>query len=146
MPSALTRISDFYPVQQTLANGRPLHSLFNTKDEKYHSKLCRDVANAYAMSTLVHFDPLVDMTIKAFLQQINERYADKQGPEGVCDFGTWLQFFAVDVIGELTFSKHIGLVDAGRDVDGIIGDLEGLLDYVSVVGVPGSTSCTVTSC
>ncbi|KAL2799010.1 cytochrome P450 [Aspergillus keveii] len=126
--------SDFYPVQQTLANGRPLHSLFNTTDEKYHGKLRRGVANAYAMSTLVQFEPLVDSTIKAFLQQMDERYADKQGPEGVCDFGAWLQFFAFDVIDELTFSKRLGFVDEGRDVDGIIGDLEWLLDYVSVVG------------
>ncbi|KAL4869896.1 hypothetical protein BDV12DRAFT_195898 [Aspergillus spectabilis] len=86
--------SDFYPVQQSLANGRPLHSLFNTTDEKYHGKLRRGVANAYAyaISTLVQFEPLVDSTIRASLHQMDERYADKQGPEGICDFGTWLQF------------------------------------------------------
>jgi hypothetical protein len=98
------------------------------------------------MSTLVQFEPLVDSTIKAFLQQMDERYVDKQGPEGVCDFGAWLQFFAFDVIGELTFSKRLGFVDEGRDVDGIIGDLEWLLDYVSVVSTTQGSLCSSLSC
>lgn len=125
--------SDFYPVQQTLAKGRPLQSMFNTTDERFHAKLRRAVSNAYAMSTLVQFEPLVDSTTIAFLKQLEERYANREGDAGVCDFGEWLQFYAFDVIGELTYSRRLGFVDRGVDVDGIIGNLEWLLNYVSVV-------------
>ncbi|KAM5363917.1 hypothetical protein ACJZ2D_011769 [Fusarium nematophilum] len=126
--------SDFYPVQQTIANGHSLQSMFNTTDEKFHAKLRRSVSNAYAMSTLVNFEPLVDSTSEEFLKQLKLRYAGKPGDSGVCDFGTWLQFYAFDVIGELTYSKRLGFVDQGVDVDNIIGNLERLLNYVSVVG------------
>ncbi|GAM89095.1 hypothetical protein ANO11243_071300 [Dothideomycetidae sp. 11243] len=126
--------SDFYPVQQVVAGGRPLRSLFNSTDEKFHAKLRRAVSNAYAMSTLLNFEPLVDSTTDAFITQLEQRFADRPGLDGVCDFGKWLQFYAFDVIGELTFSKRLGFVDKGIDAESIIGNLEWMLDYVSVVG------------
>ncbi|KAL2844359.1 cytochrome P450 [Aspergillus pseudoustus] len=126
--------SGFYPVQQQAisAKGDLLQGMFNTTDEKYHARLRRSVNNAYAMSSLVHFEPLVDSTTVEFLKQLTERYADK--PDQICDFGKWLQFYAFDVIGELTFSKRLGFVDRGVDVDNIISDLERALFYFSVVG------------
>lgn len=85
------------------------------------------------MSTIVQYEPLVDSTTTAFLTQLTERYADREDSSGICDFGTWLQFYAFDVIGELTYSKRLGFVDRGEDVDSIISNLEWLLNYVSVV-------------
>jgi hypothetical protein len=121
-------------VQQTVnPQGVALQSLFNSTDEKFHAKLRRAVSNAYAMSTLVQFEPLVDSTTIEFLRQLEIRFADRPDNDGICDLGTWLQYFAFDVIGELTYSKRLGFVDRGEDVDGIIGALERLLNYVSVV-------------
>lgn len=147
--------SAFYPVQATIAKGRTLQSLFNTRNEEFHARLRRAVASGYAMSTLVEFEPLVEETIAVFLGEIERRYvcfvdsATSDGSEGaergvkrsrsrrqhnkVCDFGQWLQFYAFDVIGELTFSKRLGFVERGEDVDGIIGNLEWLLGYAAVV-------------
>ncbi|KIX09656.1 uncharacterized protein Z518_00737 [Rhinocladiella mackenziei CBS 650.93] len=124
--------SSFYSVQQTVAKGRRLLTLFTSQDEKFHAKLRRAVNNAYAMSTLVQFEPLVDSTTTAFLDQIQNRFADRY--DSVCDFDIWLQYYAFDVIGELTYSKRLGFVDNGVDVDGIIGNLEKLLNYAAVVG------------
>ncbi|KAK5295620.1 hypothetical protein LTR99_009209 [Exophiala xenobiotica] len=126
--------SEFYPVQQTIAKGRRLFTLFTSTDEKFHAKLRRAVNNAYAMSTLVQFEPLVDSTILEFLSQLEKRFADKSGPDGVCDFSKWLQYYAFDVIGELTYSKRIGFIEKGGDVDNIIKDLQWLLNYAAVVG------------
>lgn len=120
-------------MQQGIAKGKPLLSLFNTTDEKFHSKLRRSVANAFSMSTLVQFEPLVDSTIAAFVRQIEQRFVDKTGDDGVVDFGTWLHYYAFDVIGELTFSKRLGFIDEARDIDGIIGTVEKALDYFSLV-------------
>jgi hypothetical protein len=66
--------------------------------------------------------------------------------ETVCDIASWLQYCmslmislgiltdtylidAFDVIGELTFSKPLGFLEQGGDVDGIIAALEKMLDY-----------------
>ena len=85
------------------------------------------------MSTLVQFEPLVDSTIAAFVKQIDQRFADRPGDSGVVDFGTWLHYYAFDVIGELTFSKRLGFIDEAKDIEGIIGTLEKMLDYFAIV-------------
>lgn len=85
------------------------------------------------MSSLVQFEPLVDSTIEAFLKQIDGRFADRDGDAGVVDFGRWLHYYAFDVIGELTFSKRLGFIDEAKDIEGIIGTLEKMLDYFAVV-------------
>ena len=85
------------------------------------------------MSTLVQFEPLVDSTSTEFLKQLSQRYADRSDESGICDFGAWLQYYAFDVIGELTYSKRLGFVDGGVDVDNIIGSLEWFLGYAAVV-------------
>lgn len=36
---------------------------------------------------------------------------------------------AFDVIGEMTFSKPLGFLEKGGDVDGIIAAIEHMLDY-----------------
>ncbi|EPE03093.1 pisatin demethylase [Ophiostoma piceae UAMH 11346] len=119
---------------KSIAKGHALPSLFNTTDEKFHAKLRRAVSNAYAMSTLVGFEPFVDSTTTEFVRQLRLQFADRCDASGVCDFGSWLQYYAFDVIGELTYSKRLGFVDRGVDVDQIIGSLEWLLDYVAVIG------------
>jgi len=45
------------------------------------------------------------------------------------------QIDAFDVIGELTFSKPLGFLEKGGDVDGIITALEHMLDYSGKVCV-----------
>ncbi|KAI1064255.1 hypothetical protein LB506_008055 [Fusarium annulatum] len=133
-PSAGWSKSKFYPVQQALAKGKRLETMFNTDNDKYHARLRRSVSNAYAMSTLVTFEPFVDSTSAEFIRQLKLRFSDRTGGAGICDFGAWLQFYAFDVIGELTFSKRLGFVEKGVDIDNIIRDLESFLNYVSWIG------------
>lgn len=124
--------SDLYRVQQTLSKGQPLLTLFTSLNEQMHARLRRSVSNAYAMSTLVQFEPLVDSTTVAFLDQLSKRFASR--PDSILNFGAWLQYYAFDVVGELTFSKRLGFVDKGEDVEGVIASIEAMLDYAAVVG------------
>ncbi|KAH7389969.1 pisatin demethylase [Pyrenochaeta sp. MPI-SDFR-AT-0127] len=128
--------SDFYLVQQTVARGVRLKTLFTSTDETFHAKLRRSVSSAYAMTTLMQFEPLVDSTSKEFLRQLKRRFADRDQSDvsGVVDFGKWLQYYAFDVICELTYSKRLGFVDHGKDMESIISNLEWLLGYSAVVG------------
>jgi hypothetical protein len=128
--------SEFYPVQQALAKGVPLKTLFTSTDEVFHAKLRRAVSNAYAMSSLVQFEPLVDSAIREFLAQLRNRYAMETGDDQVVDFGEWLQYFAFDVICELTYSKRMGFIESGGDVENIISNLQWVLDYASLVSKP----------
>lgn len=123
--------SDFYPVQQAVAKGVRLQSLFSTKDEGYHARYRRCVNGAFSMSSLVGYEPLVDSTTDAFIEQTEKRYCDTGK---TCNFSRWLQFFAFDVIGEITWSKRIGFVEKDHDVDGIVKFIGDFLSYAAPVG------------
>lgn len=92
------------------------------------------------MTSLVQFEPLVDSTTIEFLKQLKQRYADRSGGAGIVDIGTWLQYYAFDVICELTYSKRMGFVERGQDVERIISSLEWLLDYAAVVSLDRSSA------
>ncbi|PNS18690.1 Isotrichodermin C-15 hydroxylase [Sphaceloma murrayae] len=123
--------SDFYPVQQAVAEGKRLPSLFSTTDENYHAKYRRCVNGAFAMSSLVNYEPLVDSTTAVYIEKTREYFI--QGDKR-CNFSQWLQYFAFDVIGELTWSKRLGYIERNEDVDGIIAFLAGFLRYASLIG------------
>ncbi|KAL2107504.1 hypothetical protein VUR80DRAFT_5138 [Thermomyces stellatus] len=123
--------SDFYIVQQAVVKGTRLPSLFSTTDESFHAQFRRCVNSAFAMSALVQYEPFVDNTTKLFLEQTEKLYAGN--PDG-CDFTRWLQFYAFDVIGEITYSKRHGFVEKNEDVEGIVSYLSKLFLYVAPVG------------
>lgn len=83
------------------------------------------------MTTLLDYEPFIDSTSKVFVERMTNLYA-KTGQ--VCDFGEWLQWYAFDVIGEMTFSRRFGFLEQGKDVGGIIQTLHGSGWYTAVFG------------
>ncbi|PWY80340.1 cytochrome P450 [Aspergillus sclerotioniger CBS 115572] len=120
----------FYRVQQQLAKGKSTETLFTTLDEDFHAKIKRPVSAAYSMSTVAEFEPFVDSTILTLFTRLDE-FSEKNR---AFDIAVWLQYYAFDVIGEMTFGKQLGFLEQGRDVEGIIASLEKTLDYVGKIG------------
>ena len=58
--------------------------------------------------------------------------------DAVCYFANWLQFYAFDVIGHITYGKAHGFVERNEDVEGMVGCLWQLFSYVAPVGARGS--------
>lgn len=123
--------SDFYPTLQNFANGKAVPNMFNTTDDQLHKIFRSPVASAYSMTTLREFEPFIDSTIKAFMEQLTDRYA-RTGKS--CNLGEWMEFYALDVIGEMTFSKRLGFIDAGKDLGGIMASIQEKLSYGTVAG------------
>lgn len=92
----------------------------------------RSVNSAFSMSAMVQYEPMVNSTTEAFLDQTEKLFASESKS---CDFANWLQFLAFDVIGAITYSKRHGFVDRGEDVDGMVGYLAGLFSYVAPVSI-----------
>jgi cytochrome P450 len=113
-----------------LSKGKRLPSLFSTTDETFHANLRRSVNSAFSMSALVQYEPFVDEVTEVFLEQTEKLFAR---PNKTCDFAEWLQFFAFDVIGQITYSKRHGFIDRGEDVDGMVQYLGKLFSYVAPV-------------
>ena len=88
------------------------------------------------MSKVVSFEPQVNSTMEYFFQRLDKVFADK---DQVCNFAFWLQAFAFDVIGEVTFSKRIGFLEKGEDIDGIMGSIWTYFTAASPVSHPPGT-------
>lgn len=123
--------SDFYHVVLPMSKGKILPGIFATQDEELHSMLKKPISAVYSMSNLVTFEPFVDSTIGVFCDQLDQRFAETGES---CSFSDWLQYFAFDVIGEITFSKRLGFLEQGKDVDNIMGDIWRFFEYVAPVG------------
>ena len=111
-------------------NGKPIPGIFATQDEGIHHMLKKPVSNAYSMTTLLSFEPYVDTTMEVFFRQLQNRFADTGQ---TCDLGAWLQMFAFDVIGGLTFSRRLGFLESGEDVNGVMKDIWDMFQETSLV-------------
>ena len=123
--------SDFYSVWQNIVNGKRVSSMVFTTDEAEHAAMKKPIAASYSLSTVKEFEPLLDSTTAVFLSRLDELFAETGK---VCDLGVWLQWYAFDVIGELTLSKRLGFLEKAKDVDGIIASVSRNFDRCSALG------------
>lgn len=50
------------------------------------------------------------------------------------DLGAWLQWYAFDVIGAITFQRRFGFMEKREDVLGMIEGIDGALWYGATIG------------
>lgn len=50
------------------------------------------------------------------------------------DLGTWLQYYAYDIVGELAYSKKLGFLEQGGDIESIINITGFLMAYAAIIG------------
>lgn len=124
--------SDFYTVWQNMVNGKRVASMVFTTDEHQHAAMRRPIAQAYSLSSLVAYEPLVDSTTAVFLSRLDDLFASKA--DKVCDLGLWLGWYAFDVIGELTFSKRLGFLEKAEDVEGIARSILENFEWHAAIG------------
>ncbi|KAF1943495.1 cytochrome P450 [Clathrospora elynae] len=106
-------------------------SVFSDQSIQRHSENRRQYQSAYTMSSLVSYESYVDECADLFSQRLQE-----VASAGVyADMGHWLQCYAFDVIGLITYSKRLGFLDRGEDISGVIAALEDHFQYATLVGV-----------
>ena len=120
----------FYPIQSVSWKKEPVMNLFSTRDPTYHRVHKRKVGAAYSLPNLLESEAAIDSCITAFMARLNE-FALQQKP---VDLGAWLQYFAFDVVGEVTFASKLGFLEQGKDVDGMMKAIEGMLTYSALCG------------
>ncbi|OJJ68595.1 hypothetical protein ASPBRDRAFT_199027 [Aspergillus brasiliensis CBS 101740] len=125
-PAAIDRIygfkakflkSEFYDSIIPRIKGGKIPDVFATRDEDLHRRMRRPIANLYSISNLTNFEPLVLSTMQYFFARLDELFTDR---DQVVDFGQWLQFFTFDVMGEVTFSRRLGFLEKGGDIEGVM--------------------------
>ncbi|EXJ92842.1 hypothetical protein A1O3_01396 [Capronia epimyces CBS 606.96] len=122
--------TEFYTLSMLPFKGRVTPSLFTSLDEHDHALYRKPIANAYSMSTMVEFEPLVNSTSSLLMSRLDEFTVSGAS----FDLGIWLQRYAFDVIGEIQFSQKLGFLSTGTDVQGIMADIRVKIAYAGRVG------------
>lgn len=82
------------------------------------------------MTALLSFEPYVDTASEVFCRELTDRFATTGQS---FDLGVWLQMYAFDVIGELTFSRRLGFLESGTDVNGVMKNIWDMFKETSLV-------------
>lgn len=110
------------------------YSLFTHRSNEQHAKDRRKYQAMYSMSALVSYEKYVDECASIF----GERLTGFAQSGARVDFPHWLQCYAFDVIGDITYSKRFGFLDKGEDIQGIMRALDNQMPYATLVGIyPG---------
>ncbi|PVH74486.1 cytochrome P450 [Cadophora sp. DSE1049] len=106
-------------------------SIFSERNNAVHAANRRKTAAAYSLSSLLAYEGFVDHCVSLLCQRFEEFAATSK------DFqlAHWLQCYAFDVIGCITFEKRFGFLDTGDDIGSIMSSLETQMLWSSLVGV-----------
>ena len=112
--------------------GGALPAVFNTRDEKLHKQIKNPIAPLFSLSNTVALEGFVEQVLEVLFHQLDERYIPSHE---TFNLGNWLQYFAFDVMGTLTFSKRYGFLEQGKDVNGM---LETIWTYMKTTALVSS--------
>ncbi|KAL4777218.1 cytochrome P450 [Aspergillus nidulans var. acristatus] len=111
--------SEFYDALMPYVRGKSIPDVFATRDEHIHRTMKQPIAAIYSMSNLVSFEPYVNSTIEYFFSRLDTLFVQTGK---VCNFGLWLHLFASDVMGEITFSRRLGFLETGGDMENVMAN------------------------
>ncbi|KAL9059452.1 MAG: hypothetical protein Q9162_001150 [Coniocarpon cinnabarinum] len=109
------RKSNWYNVWQ----GHRKFDLFGEQDERIHGHQRRLVSSAYSLKSIQDLEKYIDDAVAHFLKRMEDIRSQ------TIDMSKWIQYFAFDVIGEVTFSKRFGFMDVGDEDDDYLSPIFG---------------------
>ncbi|OBU01841.1 hypothetical protein VE01_00371 [Pseudogymnoascus verrucosus] len=118
----------FYRGIMPYAKGGAFPAVFTTQDEQMHKTLKTPVASLYSLTNVINFEPFIDEVLEVMFNQLDARFVETFA---VFDLGDWIQYFAFDVMGTMTFSKRYGFLENGNDANGL---LRAIWDFMLTIG------------
>lgn len=106
--------------------------LFSERNGAKHAADLRKVAGMYSMTSLVAYEPLIDKTNATLLDRLST-FAQTGTP---IDLMTWMQYYALDVIGEITFGHSFHTIESGCDNLRLLSAMDAAnVKYGALVGI-----------
>jgi cytochrome P450 len=104
---------------------------FTELDTQVHATMRRPAAHLYANTNLLSYEPFVDTCNSILLKRLREySWTGKR-----LDFRELMQFYAFDVIGELTMGSRFGLMEEDGDSTGVISAIDQTMIHGSTIGL-----------
>ncbi|KXS97489.1 hypothetical protein AC578_9065 [Pseudocercospora eumusae] len=105
-------------------------TLFNEPSAVVHAQMRRWHGESYGMSFIASLERHVDECIAIFGQRIEEFCEAGRS----VDLAWWIQCFAADAVGMMTYGDRFGYLDEGKDIEGMLGVVHSGTAYGAIVG------------
>lgn len=109
-------------------DGKILDTQFSSADPAEHKHLRTQVGPLLSVTNMKNYEPHADACTAIFEGAMR----DLEG--SLVDLAPWLQWYAFDVIGSITFNRRFGFLEQRKDVDGMIAGIDKGLKYVKNFG------------
>ncbi|MCJ1477420.1 hypothetical protein MMC13_006091 [Lambiella insularis] len=119
----------FYTAFRRNFQGRLMDNVFTTRDPIYHKQMKTSAASVYSLSSLKQMEALVDGNTSLFIKSMEAKAGRP------VDLSGWLQWYAIDVIGSITFLQTFGCMETESDAKGVISMVDFAFQYGTVVGM-----------
>ncbi|KAL8737910.1 MAG: hypothetical protein Q9181_001247 [Wetmoreana brouardii] len=119
-----------YTVMEKLHNGKTVPTLTTLKDKQAHAAFKRPIAPAFAVTNLTQFESAIERNIRQLILRLDQEFASTGR---ICSIDQWLQYFTLDVIGAMTFSRSFSLLKDGRDTDDLLSLINSEFSYITIV-------------
>ncbi|KAF2170613.1 hypothetical protein M409DRAFT_64291 [Zasmidium cellare ATCC 36951] len=96
-----------------------------------HAEMRRKFQSMYSMSSLLRYEKYVETTQDVFQQRLGEMV--KSGK--TVNMHRWIQCYAFDVVGNITYNKRFGFLDEGKDIDHALSSLHAQTVYGTLAGI-----------
>ncbi|UPX09407.1 uncharacterized protein EKO05_0000097 [Ascochyta rabiei] len=126
--SKFTKTEYYHPL---LAPNPDDQNIFAIRDPAFHKMRRRKIANLYSMSTIVSYEGAVDRMNKICMDKL-KKYAIEDRELSLPDF---LQWYAFDVIGDITFNESFRMMENEGDVTGMISGVHMANNYLAHAGI-----------
>ncbi|KAF4439012.1 pisatin demethylase cytochrome P450 [Fusarium acutatum] len=118
----------FYTTMSLMYQGRRMDSMFTERNPNIHKALKGSVAQIFSMTNMRNFEVYADECSAILLDAM--RHLEGQR----LDLADWLQWYAFDVIGSITFQRRFGFLERRHDVDEMISKINHGLEFVKNIG------------
>ena len=85
-----------------------------------HKRLKTPIAPLFTPANLPSLEGRMDDVLECLQDKLDTKFINNSE---VFNLGQWLQYFAFDVMGTLTFSKRYGFLETGKDVGRMLGTI-----------------------
>ncbi|KAK3324928.1 cytochrome P450 [Apodospora peruviana] len=91
------------------------HNMLSTTDETVHADLKAKVTPAYSGKDVPGLEPAIDSQIASFKNLVRSKYLSTVTTTKAMDLGRTAQYFTLDTITKIAFSKEWGFLEANDD-------------------------------
>ncbi|KAJ4290360.1 hypothetical protein N0V90_010576 [Kalmusia sp. IMI 367209] len=106
-------------------------NLFAMRDRNEHKDRRRKISSLFTMSTIISYEDAVDRMTRVCIRKLRQ-FADENRLFSLPQFA---QYYAFDVIGEITFGQSFDMMENEGDVHDMIKGIHWVNDYISTNGI-----------